>query len=67
MIEKLEYDANNPDVENYKHGYILMYLIFYLLLEIVLMMSVLIKEMSRYGIEIMLGLQFVYLLILWNW
>jgi hypothetical protein len=67
MIERLEHDENNPDRENYKPGYVLVYLIFYFLIEMVLMMNVLIEEISQFGMDLMLALSFVYLLIVWNW
>ena len=67
MIEKLEHDENNPDRENYKPGYILLYLLFYFTIQTLLMINVLIKEISQYGLDLMLGLCFVYLVIVWNW
>ena len=67
MIEKLEHDENNPDRENYKPGYILVYMLFYLIVQIVLMLNVLVKEISHYGLDAMVGLQFVYLLVVFIW
>ena len=67
MIEKLEHDENNPDRENYKPGYILVYFLFYFTVQILLMVNVLIKEISHYGLDLMCALCFVYLVIVWNW
>jgi hypothetical protein len=67
MIEKLEHDQNNPDRENYKPGYILVYFIFYFIVQTLLMINVLIEEISQYGLDLMLGLCFAYLVIVWRW
>ena len=67
MIERLEHDENNPDRENYKPGYVLVYLIFYFLVEMVLMVNVLSEEVSQFGMDLMLALSFVYLIVVWNW
>lgn len=67
LLEKLECDENNPDRENYKPGYILLYLIYYLLVELILTMNVLVGPMWPYGMEIMLIFTLVYLVIVWKW
>jgi hypothetical protein len=67
MIEKLEHDENNPDRENYKPGYIILYFLFYFILQTILMINVLIEEISRYGLDLMFVLCFVYLVIVWRW
>jgi hypothetical protein len=67
MIEKLEHDENNPDRENYKPGYILVYFIFYFVVQTLLMVNVLIEEISQYGLDLMLAFCFVYLVIVWRW
>ncbi len=67
MIEKLEHDENNPDRPNYKPGYIFFYLLFYLMVEITLMLNLLIPYLAEFGVEIMLGLSFLYLIFVWTW
>ncbi len=67
MIERLEHDENNPDRENYKPGYVLVYLLFYFLVEMILMVNVLIEEVSQFGMDLMLAVSFVYLIVVWNW
>ena len=66
-IEKLEHDENNPDRENYKPGYVLVYFLFYFTVQTLLMINVLIKEISQYGLDLMLALCLVYLVVVWNW
>ena len=67
LIEKLEHDENNPDRPNYKPGYVLFYLLFYLVVEIILMLNVLLPSLKDFGVEIMTGVSFVYLLFVWTW
>ncbi len=43
MIERMEHDENNPDRANYKPGYVLFYLLYFLAVEIVIMMTVMVK------------------------
>jgi hypothetical protein len=63
MIEKLEHDENNPDQQNYKPWYVLVYMLFYLSVEISLMMITLNEEVEKYGIKLMLGLSGCYFLL----
>ena len=44
MIEKMEHDENNPDRANYHPAYVLVYLIYYLLLSLVMVLSILIDR-----------------------
>ena len=67
VYEKLEHDENNPDRPNYKPGYILFYMVFYLFVELVLMIDVLFVQLGNFGVEIMLILTFCYLLFVWKW
>jgi hypothetical protein len=67
LIEKLEHDENNPDRENYKPGYVLLYLLFYFAVQMILMVNVLMKEISEFGLDVMLVLTLIYLIIVWKW
>ena len=42
VIEKMEHDENNPDRANYHPAYVLVYLVYYLLLSLTMILSVLI-------------------------
>ena len=42
LIQKLEHDKNDPYRANYKPGYILVYLVYYLLLELIVIFDILI-------------------------
>jgi hypothetical protein len=65
MIEKLEYDENNPDKANYKPWYILVYMLFYLSVEISLMLITLNSDVGKYGMELMLGLSGSYFVLIY--
>lgn len=45
----------------------MIYLIFYLLVEIVLMLDILSSSLKDLGLEIMMVLSFVYLTFVWKW
>ena len=66
MIEKLEHDENNVDRPNYHPAYVFVYLIYYLMLSLVMVISVLIENFS-YSLQLTLGLSTGYFILIWVW
>jgi hypothetical protein len=67
LIQKLEHDENNPDRPNYKPGYVLVYLLAFFAIEIVIMLTVMVKSFKKYGLDVLIGLEFIYLIFVWIW
>lgn len=66
QIEKLEHDDNNPDRANFHPLYVLVYSIFYLLLQVSLVIGVMFRQFS-YRIEMTLGLCSAYFILIFIW
>lgn len=66
MIEKLEYDENNSDKANYHPLYVLVYSLYYLLIELFLVIGVMFEEF-KYKLEFMIGLTGSYFVLIIFW
>jgi hypothetical protein len=66
-IQKLEHDKNYPYRPNYKPGYVLVYLAYFFVLELIIMFDILIEEFHQFGLDILVGVCFAYLVFIWRW
>jgi hypothetical protein len=66
-IQKLEHDKNYPYRPNYKPGYVLIYLAYFLTLELIIIFDVLIEEFRHFGIFFLMAVIFGYLVFIWMW
>jgi hypothetical protein len=66
-IQKLEHDNKYPYRPNYKPGYVLIYLAYFFVLELIIMFDILIEEFHQFGLDILVGVSFAYLVFIWRW
>lgn len=66
VIEKLEHDGNNTDRPNYHPAYVLCHLVYYLLMSILMVVSVLTPTFSN-SLELVMAVAVVYFLVICIW
>jgi hypothetical protein len=66
-IQKLEHDKNYPYRPNYKPGYVLIYLAYFFVSELVIMFDVLIEDFHQFGLDVLIGVSLAYLVFIWMW
>jgi hypothetical protein len=66
MIEKLEHDQNNSDRPNYHPAYVLCHLVYYFLMSILMVVSILVPTF-KYSLELVMAVAITYFMVICFW
>lgn len=66
LTEKLEHDENNPDRANYHPAYVMCHLLYYLILSLIMVVSVILPTFL-YSLETIMALSTIYFLLIGFW